>query len=51
MGLNSLRAGQALGEEALPRVLVKGTREIIFFSFFPQFFCDAIPHYFKLVQI
>jgi hypothetical protein len=41
MGFNSPRfVGQALGEEALPQVPVKGTRGIIFifFSFFPQFF-------------
>jgi hypothetical protein len=41
----------ALGEGALPRVLGKGTQGIIFLFlvFLPQFFCEATPHYFKLL--
>jgi hypothetical protein len=40
----------ALGEVSLPRVLEKALEELHFFSFlFTSFFCEAIPHYLKLL--
>jgi hypothetical protein len=40
----------ALGEGSLPRVLGQGTRELLFFfKFFCPIFCEAFPHYLKLL--